>query len=60
MMLRQITPEDIEEFNYKLKCLLREENKIIKELLELKRRRRRIKELLETHIENVIKDFRNL
>ena len=59
-MKRDISIEELEEFNYKLKCLLREENKIINELLELKKRRRKIKELLEKHIENIISDFRNL
>jgi hypothetical protein len=59
-MRREISHEELEEFYYKLKCLLREENKLIRELLELKKRRRKIKELLEKHIENVVNDFRNL
>ena len=59
-MKREISFEEIEEFNYKLKVLLREENKIIRQLLELKKRRRKVKELLQTHLENIISEFRKL
>ena len=38
-MQRRITHEQMEEVNYKLKKLLREENSIIRELLELKKKK---------------------
>lgn len=59
-MRRKISDEELEEFNYKLKVLLREENNLIKEILSLRRKRKEIKKILETHIEDVIDNLRNI
>ena len=57
---RQISIDIMEECNYKLKNLIRKENESIKKLLDLKSKRKQIREILEKNIENIISDFRNL
>lgn len=57
---RQLSVEIVEEYNYKLKNLIREENKLINKLLELKSKRRQIKEILERNIENITSELRKL
>ena len=50
----------MEECNYKLKNLIKKENELINKLLELKSKRKQIRDILERNIENIINDFRNL
>jgi uncharacterized coiled-coil DUF342 family protein len=57
---RQLSVEIVEEYNYKLKSLIRKENELINKLLEIKSKRKSIREILEKHIENIVSDFRNL
>jgi len=57
---RQLSIEIVEEYNYKLKSLIRKENELINKLLELKTKRKQIREILERNIDNLISDFRKL
>ena len=57
---RQLSVEIVEEYNYKLKSLIRKENELINKLLEIKSKRKSIREILEKHIENIVSDLRNL
>ena len=57
---RQLSVEIVEEYNYKLKSLIRKENELINKLLEVKSKRKSTREILEKHIENIVSDFRNL
>ena len=58
-MERQLSIEIMEEYNYKLKNLIRKENELIGKLLELKSKRKQIRDILERNIENIISEFRN-
>ena len=53
-MERQLSSDIIEEYNYKIKSLLKEENKLINKVLELKSKRKQIKDILERNVENII------
>ena len=57
---KQISIDIMEECNYKLKNLIKKENELINKLLELKSKRKQIRDILERNIENIINDFRNL
>ena len=59
-MERQLSSDIIEEYNYKIKSLLKEENKLINKVLELKSKRKQIKDILERNIENIISEIRKL
>ena len=59
-MERQLSSDIIEEYNYKIKSLLKEENKLINKVLELKSKRKQIKDILERNIENIITEIRKL
>jgi len=59
-MERQLSNDIMEEYNYKLKNLIKEENKLINKVLELKSKRKQIKDILERNIENIVQEIRKL
>jgi len=59
-MERQLSNDIMEEYNYKLKNLIKEENKLINKVIELKSKRKQIKEILERNIENIVQEIRKL
>ena len=53
-MEKQLSSDIIEEYNYKIKSLLNEEKKSINKVLELKSKRKQIKDILDRNFENII------
>ena len=57
---RQLSIEIVEEYQNKIKHLLKKENQLINKILLLKKKRKQIRDILERNINNIIEEFNEL
>jgi len=57
---RQLSIEIVEEYQNKLKHLIKKENQLINKIILLKRKRKQIRDILERNINNIIEEFNEL